>query len=189
MSFDQMMIHFCAPTLCEIKPGNIFFLKNKDFSKTSFEQWKQTLFIRGFSSFAIKLSDTSIAIFVCNVCWERKILGDSLVHSYLLEKDYHSNGVFDFIQEFSNHLQTENGFPHEIGVLLGYPVDDVIEFENHQGKNCKYCGQWKSYNDIENARQCHCRYKNCSGFCEKLYNEGYNLDYIVHEYKKLEKVA
>ena len=68
MSFDQMMIHFCAPTLCEIKPGNIFFLKNKDFSKTSFEQWKQTLFIRGFSSFAIKLADTSIAIFVCNVC-------------------------------------------------------------------------------------------------------------------------
>ena len=42
-------------------------------------------------------------------------------------------------------MKNEQGFPHEIGVILGYPVEDVIEFEKHQGKNCKYCGCWKRY--------------------------------------------
>ena len=189
MSFDQMMIHFCAPTLCEIKPGNMFFVKNNDFTQTSFEQWKQSLFLRGFLSFAIRLSENSTAIFVCNVCWVRKILGDISVHSYLVEKGYHCGGVFDFVNDFTYRLHTTQGFPHEIGVVLGYPVDDVIEFKNHEGQNCKYCGQWKTYTDIEKAKQCHCNYKNCCGFCEKLYNEGYSLDYILREYKNLISAA
>ncbi len=184
MSFDQMLIHFCSPTLCEIKPGNMFFVKNNDFSENNFEQWKKSLFIRGFLSFAIKLSENSTAILICNVCWVRKILGDIAVHSYLVEKGYHCGGVFDFVNDFTYRLHSIQGFPHEIGVILGYPVDDVIEFENHEGQNCKYCGQWKSYTDIEKAKQCHCNYKKCCCFCERLYNEGYTLEYILQEYKK-----
>ena len=41
MNFNQMMIHFCAPTFCNIKPGNLFFVQNKIFSKSSFEAWKK----------------------------------------------------------------------------------------------------------------------------------------------------
>ena len=111
------------------------------------------------------------------------------VLSYLVEKGYHCGGVFDFVNDFTYRLHSTQGFPHEIGVILGYPVDDVIEFENHEGQNCKYCGQWKSYTDIEKAKQCHCNYKKCCGFCESLYNKGYSLDYIVQEYKKIASAA
>ena len=189
MSFNQLMIHYCAPTLCDIKPGNIFFVRNRDFSQSCFEEWKNTFLILGFMTFAIKLSKDSTAIFVCNPCWERKILGDSMVQAYLHEKGYHDCGVTDFVKHFKIRLQTAPGFPHEIGIVLGYPVNDVIEFENHEGQNCKYCGYWKSYSDIENAKQCHCEYKNCSGLCERLYNEGYSLDFIIREYKKVAAAA
>ena len=30
MSFDKMMVHYCAPTLCGIKSGNMFFIKNEE---------------------------------------------------------------------------------------------------------------------------------------------------------------
>lgn len=189
MSFDKMMIHYCAPTLCEIKAGNMFFIKNQDYSESAFEDWKQSFFGRGFMSFAIPLSESSTAILVCNVCQVRKILADYLVQAYLCQKGYHCSGLFDFVNEFSNRVQKCQGFPHEIGVILGYPVEDVIEFENHQGHDCKYCGQWKSYSNVENARECHCRYNNCCGFCERLYNEGYSLDYIITEYKKMASAA
>ena len=189
MSFDQMMIHFCAPTLCEIKPGNLFFVKNHDFSESNFEQWKKSLFLRGFISFAIRISENSIGILVCNVCWVRKILGDIAVHSYLFEKGYQCGGIFDFVNDFTYRLHTIQGFPHEIGVVLGYPVEDVIEFENHKGQNCKYCGYWRSYSDPEHAKRCNCNYKTCCGFCERLYNEGYSLDYILQEYKRVASAA
>ena len=184
MSFDKMMIHHCAPTLCDIKPGNIFFVNRRDFSKAVFDKWYQALYFRGILCTAIELSDTSIAVYVCNVSWVRKILEDLFVHAYLLGKGYHGYGVFEFVETFKSRLQSEEGFPHEIGVALGYPVDDVIEFENNEGKNCKYCGCWKSYTAVEKAKKCHCNYKNCSLLCEKLYSEGYSLDQIISRYKK-----
>ncbi len=36
-------------------------------------------------------------------------------------------------------------FPHEIGLFLGYPPDDVAGYILNSGKNCKCCGCWKVY--------------------------------------------
>ena len=37
-------------------------------------------------------------------------------------------------------LEEKGAFPHEIGLLLGYPVEDVLGFIRHQGKNYLYTG-------------------------------------------------
>ena len=184
MSLDKMIIRYCAPALCGIKASSMFFIKNQNFQESIFQQWKKMLFERGFMSFAIPLSESSTGILISNVCWVRKILEDPFVQAYLSEKDYHCNGLFEFVDEFSNRVNSCQGFPHEIGVILGYPIEDVIEFENHQGRNCKYCGIWKSYSNTDDAKDFQCRYKNCCGLCERLYNEGYSLEYIINEYKK-----
>jgi hypothetical protein len=189
MSFDKMMIHYCAPTLCGIKSGNMFFIKNDVFSENNFNQWKETFSTYGILTFAIQLSNFTTGILTCNVCWVRKILDDAMVNAYLHGKGYNSTSVFDFVEIFSNRIKTQKGFPHEIGVILGYPIDDVIEFEKHQGRNCKYCGYWKTYTDIEKAKDCKCRYKNCSCLCEKWYKEGYSIIQIIQEYKKIDNAA
>ncbi len=189
MSFDKMMIHYCAPTLCGIKSGNMFFIKNEDYSESCFNEWKETFFTHGIMAFAIKISETTTGILTCNVCWIRKILDNAMVSAYLREKGYNSSSVVDFVEIFSNRIKTQNGFPHEIGVILGYPIEDVIEFENHQGKDCKYCGYWKSYSNIEKAKTCKCRYKHCSCLCEKWYKEGFSITQIIQEYKKSANAA
>ncbi|MFV0528898.1 MAG: DUF3793 family protein [Lachnospiraceae bacterium] len=38
--------------------------------------------------------------------------------------------------------------PHEIGIFLGYPVEDVKSFVEHKGKNCLLRGYWKVYHDV-----------------------------------------
>ena len=110
MSFDQIIVQSSSPTFCNIKPGNLFFVKNEDF-------------------------------------------------------------------------------PHEVGVIIGYPVEDVIEFENHQGHDCKYCGCWKSYSDVDKARDCHCRFTECSRLCTQWYDEGYSINQIITKYQILKTVA
>ena len=189
MSFNKMMIHYCAPTFCGIKSGNMFFIKNEEYSEISFNQWKEAFFIHGIMTFAIKISDTTTGILTCNVGWCRRILDDAMVKAYLCDKGYHSSSIVDFVETFASRIKNQNGFPHEIGVILGYPIDDVIEFENHQGKDCKYCGCWKSYTDIEKAKECKCNYKRCSCLCERWYEEGYTLVQIINEYKKIKSAA
>lgn len=44
------------------------------------------------------------------------------------------------------------GFPHEIGVFLGYPLDDVKGFIRNEGKKYLMIGYWKVYSDLEGAR-------------------------------------
>ena len=57
------------------------------------------------------------------------------------------------------------GFPHEIGVFLGYPLDDVRGFIENEGKRYLMIGYWKVYNDLAGARmifQEYDRAKNCA---------------------------
>ena len=45
----------------------------------------------------------------------------------------------------------EQGFPHEIGVFLGYPVEDVEGYMQNDGKNFLLVGYWKVYGEKEQA--------------------------------------
>ena len=44
------------------------------------------------------------------------------------------------------------GFPHEVGVFLGYPVKDVRGFIENEGKRYLMIGYWKVYSDLADAR-------------------------------------
>ena len=189
MNFDQIIIHSSSPTFCNIKPGNMFFVKNETFSPSHLGEWKTAFSKYGIMTFSTQLSETSTAILVLNVCWIRKILSDIFIQSYLTEKGYHTTSVFDFVDELLVRMKHNKGFPHEVGVILGYPIEDVIEFENHEGKDCKYCGNWKTYSDVENAKNCQCKYKDCRLLCNQLYEQGYSLNQIIEEYKRVSHAA
>ena len=46
----------------------------------------------------------------------------------------------------------EKSCPHEIGIFLGYPVEDVKGFIMHRGKQCLMCRYWKVYENPERAQ-------------------------------------
>ena len=47
--------------------------------------------------------------------------------------------------------KTRQHFPHEIGILLGYPTEDVRSFIANKGKNYLAQGYWKVYHNKEQA--------------------------------------
>ena len=44
-------------------------------------------------------------------------------------------------------------FPHEMGLLLGYPPEDVEGFIRQSGRNALCSGYWKVYEDAESKRR------------------------------------
>ena len=46
-------------------------------------------------------------------------------------------------------------YPHEIGLFLGYPLEDVRGFIDNKGEHCSFSGYWKVYGDVEKAK---CRF-------------------------------
>ena len=69
-------------------------------------------------------------------------------------------------------LCNEKVFPHEIGLLLGYPLADVKAFIATKGKNCIACGDWKAYGDEETAKCIFCKYKHCREVYMSVYGAG-----------------
>lgn len=55
-------------------------------------------------------------------------------------------------RRFQSYKHTGISFPHEIGVFLDYPLEDVKNFIIQQGKNALFTGYWKVYGELENAK-------------------------------------
>ena len=100
-----------------------------------------------------------------------------------LEKYLKEPGVYELIQKYGytdmcldrvlEHLTDRirqfarrgMGFPHEIGVFLGYPLNDVKGFIENAGKKYLMIGYWKVYSDPAGARMVFKKYdraKDCA---------------------------
>ncbi len=57
------------------------------------------------------------------------------------------------VEECINKLKArfEHVCPHEVGIFLGIPVEDVTGFINHKGENYLLCSYWKVYHEPEKA--------------------------------------
>lgn len=56
-------------------------------------------------------------------------------------------------ERYRAHMEGKGDFPHEIGLLLGYPPEDVIGFIENRGQNPLYIGYWKVYSNLEECRK------------------------------------
>lgn len=73
--------------------------------------------------------------------------------SYLQQLGY--GEYFDlerYLQMLGARIQLGPEFPHELGVFLGYPVEDVIDFVTFGGRHSQLTGYWKVYHNIEKAK-------------------------------------
>lgn len=74
-----------------------------------------------------------------------------------------------------NYKAGEGEFPHELGVLLGYPLEDVQGFMENQGENYTYCGYWKVYGNIEQAKRIFAAYNEVRDFAVVQVLNGYGV--------------
>ncbi len=82
---------------------------------------------------------------------------------------YEGKNLQEMLEQLSQRLCASDSFPHEIGLFLGYPIEDVKDFIKNEGRNCKLAGTWKVYHDEQNARKTFCKFKKCTDiYCQML---------------------
>ena len=79
----------------------------------------------------------------------------------------------------TGRLKNDDEFPHEIGLFLGYPPEDVLGFIKNGAENCKRLGCWKVYGDEENALKTFKKYEKCTEIYSKLWNNGRSLERLT----------
>ena len=66
-------------------------------------------------------------------------------------------------------------FPHEIGVFLDYPLEDVIGFIRNRGSGFCCLGCWKAYSNAEAAEKTFALYRKCREVYLNCYGKGFDV--------------
>lgn len=186
MSFDETIIHCSAPALCGIKPANLFSMKSDCFSsgKARLGEWQKDLVKSKRYFVPLKKENGRFLLFVFDRNLLESVVSDKENALYLASKGYSfEKGFAGVLSELLHRLAFYADFPHEVGLFLGYPLCDVIGFENNKSA-FKYSGFWKVYGDLGEAERKMRMYKSCSEVCMKMLDSGLSVPMIVKNYKK-----
>ena len=171
MTFEELMVSFCAPTLAGMKVGSLF--------RCSFTCPKALM--EEISGLNTRLGGRGVTVTVLEMR-----SGWALIYVYRgkqLERDmcaqgardllsalgYGLGGINEMIHCLRRRIRLVETFPHEIGLFLGYPLGDVLGFIREQGRNCKSCGLWKVYCNQQEADKLFEKYRKCTKvYCRRL---------------------
>lgn len=100
----------------------------------------------------LRENDTSKVILIYNKELLKDLLSKEEIKSLLINLGYDRQGDINvFLNKLKDNYKICN-CPHELGIFLGYPIDDVIDFIYNTNKKCLASKYWKVYNNYEYAK-------------------------------------
>lgn len=143
----------CGPTLKKQKIASLVtFSNDKRNLNLIWNKYKDRLKKKlGVSFFELRRDKRNIVVLFYNYEMMEMHIKDKQNMSFLNRFGYKSEMN---VNQCLCHLKRrfEKICPHEIGVFLGYPIEDVISFMDCTDTKCKMVGYWKVYHDVEKAK-------------------------------------
>ena len=177
---NEILIRCCAPTMACLKTGNMFscaFDSRKQMTE-ELRKLNQRLRPKGLRILPLRWQDGKALLYLYRPRMLEQDLRDPLARRLLLECGYIYEGVNACLARLIFRLRTEADFPHEIGLFLGYPPADVDGFMHRKGE-CKLCGIWKVYDDVEGALRQFARCRHCTEVYLNCLSRGFSLDRLA----------
>lgn len=176
---EQMMINNCSPTLAGLKTGSLFTAGFGSGAErvAVLRSWNSMLRKKGLRAVPLGEKNGRTLVYVYRISRLCSDLQDSAARSILSARGYDCDFPESCIVRLAKRLQSSPEFPHEIGLFLGYPPEDVSGFIC--GKPCKLTGAWKVYGDEERASKTFARFSKCTRVYGELYAAGKPVDKLV----------
>lgn len=161
---EMTVAYHCAPALAGIKPSNLvsFCGKKHPGLDSRLAAWNEQLNPAGIYFEKICNCKKRVLVLVYRRKKLEGLLADHGIRAELREAGYPVNeGLEAVIGHLKTRLSAGGGFPHEVGLFLGYPLEDVHGFMQSGGRDYKLNGYWKVYSDEEKAKELFYRYTKC----------------------------
>ncbi len=170
---ELYLIKYCAPTLASIKTGSLFSMEYQTDKELDLyiEKYNKDFESKGIKFTVLKKGKRAL-VYVYRIQRLENDLNKVHTIAFLKQLNYSLNNVEEAIECLKSRIVKSDTFPHEIGLFLGYPYEDVIGFIKNKGKNCKITGEWKVYsNDNKSIREFE-KYKKCKKIYWELWCKG-----------------
>lgn len=168
----------CAPLIAGLKISNLLIIQYEDFRKV-----RQILKNSGISYSILTVKGQKATILLYNKRELEEYLANKKVSALLERMGYRENTLEEVLSVFRSRYvrYMEEGweFPHEMGVLLGYPAEDVEGFIRNGGDHFLYAGYWKVYEDLSAKMQLFRRFEAAEKALLEMVSSGVSIAEIV----------
>ncbi|MGN0178486.1 MAG: DUF3793 family protein [Monoglobaceae bacterium] len=178
---EELLVRHCSPTLAGMKTANMFSCSFNDESemRQSIRNLNAVLVKKGLRVLPLKFQNNRALIYVYRPSKLSQDLKQDTACRLLKKYGYTTAKPERCIIQLMQRLTDSKEFPHEIGLFLGYPPEDVCGFIENKAEKCKYVGCWKVYGDVTKARKTFAKYKKCTKVYYEQWTKGKSIERLI----------
>ena len=174
----------CAPVISGIKISNLLTIPAKSLRELSVVLKKTELSFR-----ILYPGRERLVILIYRETELKEYLEREEVMAFIDECGYETSDISKifpvFVKRYMRYMELKQDFPHELGLFLGYPIEDVEGFIKENGKNYLYSGYWKVYKDAELKIRLFKNYEKVQTEIVRLLYEGLDIMDIITNYSNI----
>ena len=173
----ELLIRCCAPTLAGLKTGSMYACPY-DTRETLLDELRRLnrlLSPRGLRILPLRFGPDRALLYLFRPEDLARDLQCPHAQKILAEAGYEDLRPEKCMRCLIERLQNREDFPHEIGLFLSYPPEDVRGFIRYGGSRSKLTGCWQVYGDAEAARKTFERFDKCTRIYCRRWAEGVPL--------------
>ena len=127
---EKLIIDHCSPTLAGIKTANLFNCpcENRKELNDTLRELNTRLVPKGLRIVPVKYMENRALIYIYRPEKLKSDLENAEADALLREKCYPTGNADKCVAELVRRFRSQGGFPHEIGLFLGYEPEDVDGF-------------------------------------------------------------
>ena len=178
---EQQFIRSTAPTLAGLKTGSLFPYRygSKDEAISELRGLNRRLSPKGLRLLPLRMTEDFAMLYLYRPGQLGADLRKRDAAVLLRQAGYPECDETGCIRELRRRLAECEDFPHEIGLFLSYPPEDVRGFMEHRDRGCKCVGCWKVYGDETAARRKFAQYRRCTDCCLRRNARGCSLERLT----------
>lgn len=174
----------CAPVISGIKISNLLTIPAKSLRELSAVLKKTELSFR-----ILYPGRERLVILIYRETELKEYLEREEVMAFIYKCGYETSDISKifpvFVKRYMRYMELKQDFPHELGLFLGYPIEDVEGFIKENGKNYLYSGYWKVYKDAELKIRLFKNYEKVQTEIVRLLYEGLDIMDIITNYSNI----
>lgn len=178
---EEYLIRNCAPTLAGIKTASLFScpFQSRDRLLAAIRSINRRLGKKGLRLLPLRFSEGKALLYLYRPAKLCRDLSCTRAEQILRCQGYPTGNCGQCLLQLARKLRSREAFPHEIGLFLGYPPEDVHGFMEQGPDCCKASGCWKVYGDAEAAEKTFAQFKKCTRVYREQWSRGRDIERLT----------
>ena len=171
---EEVIVKYCLPALAGIMTGSLFSCSydSKNEVYVFLRELNISLRNKGVRFMPLRFKDKKVLIYAYRPSRLLPEVQGKEADELLSRHGYCTQNCGRCLSRLMERLSESDEFPHEIGLFLGYPVEDVKGFIENKAACAKCVGCWKVYGDEKKAIRLFNRYRKCTCVNKKQWYSG-----------------